>query len=188
ILAQEKNANEASRLGMNITLTNTVRGVSVTGVYWYSPAQDDSIPVTQRQTDQCIDALVQAILNNQDVRENTTTKQFRNRWADGATYYKPREIRAVAHELLDIMISVHCNGWTKHIYDKDQRALIQKTMNFSFQERFDAVVELLKCSKTSCQQAMKGERHYALVGNPVELFNRTASNKTSNKTKAGRLA
>jgi hypothetical protein len=41
------------------------------------------------------------------------------------------------------MIDIHHNGWTKPIYDKDMRALIQQTMFMSFKERFDGVHELL---------------------------------------------
>jgi hypothetical protein len=42
------------------------------------------------------------------------------------------------------MIDIHQNGWTKSIFDKDMRELIQQTMFHTFEERFDGVYELLK--------------------------------------------
>lgn len=41
------------------------------------------------------------------------------------------------------MIDIHQNGWTKSIFDKDQRELLQKTMFFTFEDRFNALVDLL---------------------------------------------
>lgn len=41
------------------------------------------------------------------------------------------------------MTDIHRNGWTKVITDRDQRALFQKTMFFTFEDRLNRVVELL---------------------------------------------
>ena len=41
------------------------------------------------------------------------------------------------------MIDIHRNGWTEDIFDKAERASYQKTMFYTFQDRFDAVCELL---------------------------------------------
>jgi hypothetical protein len=41
------------------------------------------------------------------------------------------------------MIDVHQNGWTKTIYDKEECNLYQKTMFYTFEDRFIAVRDLL---------------------------------------------
>jgi hypothetical protein len=41
------------------------------------------------------------------------------------------------------MIDIHRKGWTEDVLDKDERAVYQKTMFYTFQDRFDAVRELL---------------------------------------------
>jgi hypothetical protein len=103
-----------------------------------------------------------------------------------------------------LVIDIHTNGWTKNIFDKAQRAVFQKTMFYTFQDRFEALLELLTVglfpsrtfdlltllqhSKTSCSDIMKGARVYSIVGNPRVLIKRTKTNKKSNKKKADRIA
>ncbi|KAF1846363.1 uncharacterized protein K460DRAFT_284401 [Cucurbitaria berberidis CBS 394.84] len=188
IREQKKQTDPASQLGANVSIVDSANGVTITGVYWKAPTNDDTIPSTQAQINKCVQKLVEAIRNNHECREKDDSKIFQNRWADSATYYTVPEMKAVAQEVMTTMIDVHRNGWTKSIYDKEQRDLLQKTMLFTFKERFDCLVELLMCSKTTCQDLMKGERHYSIIGNPYALTNRTKSNKASNETKEVRIA
>jgi hypothetical protein len=57
----------------------------------------------------------------------------------------------------------------------------------TFQDRFDALLELLKGSKRTCETIMKGERINTIIGNPWELVTRTSSNARSNKAKGETL-
>jgi hypothetical protein len=103
------------------------------------------------------------------------------------------------------MMSVHLNGWTKTILDKDERDSVQLTMYYTFKERFDAVCELLKVrfpspivhfilltnlqvSKTTCRDLMKGHKTYAIIGNPRLLIDRSATNEQQKKGKAHLIA
>ncbi|KAH9862685.1 hypothetical protein J1614_010778 [Plenodomus biglobosus] len=85
------------------------------------------------------------------------------------------------------MIAIHKHGWTKRIYDPDRRDLIQKTMFFTFEDRYEAIREYFKISKTICADILKGERFWSLLGNPVELMKRARMNERQNKNKRARL-
>jgi hypothetical protein len=41
------------------------------------------------------------------------------------------------------MVEIHTNGWTKTIYDKGERENCQVTMFYTFEDRFEALRELL---------------------------------------------
>jgi len=41
------------------------------------------------------------------------------------------------------MKDIHENGWTKAIYDRDERETYQLTMFYTFEDRFNALQELL---------------------------------------------
>ena len=157
------------------------------GVFWKNPNHDHTIPSTDEEINACLDKLVTAIMNNKNCREKNNTKQFNNRWGISATHYAKEELYMAAYEVLTAIINIHRHGWTKPIFDQEQRNLFQKTMYYTFAERFDGVKELLKVSKTSCNDIMKGERLYSIIGNPVTLIIRTRSNQSSNTNKAKRI-
>lgn len=65
-----------------------------------SPRSDVTIPTTPEQKQAVIKTLVGAISNNIGVRESTTSYSFQNRWADGATYYRPIVFEKLAWGIL----------------------------------------------------------------------------------------
>ncbi|KAL6702791.1 hypothetical protein ACN47E_000927 [Coniothyrium glycines] len=186
---QKQEAELADQMGSNITVTHTsIGGKTMQGVFWKNPEPDATIPTTPEEMETCFTAILLAIMNNKGCRENEDTQQFLNRWGSGAAYYSINELLMVAQEILTTVVDVHRVGWTKSVYDKDQRKMFQKTMYYTFEERFSMLIELLTVSKRSCADIFKGERLYTIVGNPGALITRTKSNKSSNGNKAIRIA
>ncbi|KAF2124456.1 hypothetical protein P153DRAFT_132328 [Dothidotthia symphoricarpi CBS 119687] len=158
------------------------------GVFWTAPPRDNTIPDSQEAKDIYHEQLIVAIYNNTGCIETETSKSYQNRWGDDAKFYTRCEIEAAALEILSLAIEIHQIGWTKPIFDGHMREEIYKTMFFSFQERFDALISLLTISKNTCEALMKCERLHAVVGNPWLLDKRVRSNKASNGKKASRIA
>ncbi|KAH9861065.1 hypothetical protein IAQ61_010801, partial [Plenodomus lingam] len=154
----------------------------------FHPTDDPSIPNSQNQHDTHVSGLVSAMRNNKGCLESNTTEEFITRWQDDATYYTYAELHTAADELVTEMTKIHKEGWKKPIYDSGRRELYRKTIYFTFNDRYEAVREYLKCSKTICADIMKGERFWSLLGNPTELMKRAMTNQRSNKTKGIRLS
>ncbi|KAL1798471.1 hypothetical protein ACET3X_002508 [Alternaria dauci] len=185
---QRGQKSAAKQMGESVTLSQTDTGIHIGGVYWTAPADDSTIPSSPAEINACIDALTKAMQNRENCREKTTTGQYRNRWMEGSTYYSEDQFKAAARDLVLAMIEIHKNGWTKTIYDKGERENCQVTMFYTFEDRFEALRELLHCSKTTCQDILKGSRFHTIIGNPRTLTFRTATNKNANAHKAGLIA
>ncbi|KAG9194415.1 hypothetical protein G6011_04450 [Alternaria panax] len=189
VLKKQRSQNSAAkRMGESVTISQTETGLEIKGVYWTAPADDNTIPSSPAKINACIDQLTRAIQNKENCREKTTTGQYRNRWSAESTYYSEDHFKAAARELVLAMVDIHNDGWTKTIYDKGERENCQATMFYTFEDRFKALRELLHCSKTTCQDILKGTRFYTIIGNPRTLTFRTATNKTANAHKAGLIA
>ena len=66
--------------------------------------------------------------NNKSCKEVDNSRQFQNRWVDGATYFSDEESAFAAWSGIDLMIDIHVNGWTQAIMDSTLRDQMQKTM------------------------------------------------------------
>ncbi|KAF7674845.1 hypothetical protein GT037_007605 [Alternaria burnsii] len=189
VLKEQRNQTSAAKqMGKSVTISQTDTGTHIGGVYWTAPADDNTIPSSPTEINTCIATLTKAIQNRENCREKTTTGQHRNRWLAGSTYYSEDQFKAAARDLVLAMVEIHTKGWTKTIYDKSERENCQVTMFYTFEDRFEALCELLHCSKTTCQDILKGTRFYTIIGNPRTLTSRTATNKTANAHKAGLIA
>ncbi|KAA8621384.1 hypothetical protein PtrSN002B_005920 [Pyrenophora tritici-repentis] len=188
ISKQKKEDGVAEKMGSDVRIISTATGYHIGGVYWQAPACDTTIPSSPAEISEYVDMLVKAILNNQGCRERENRQQFLNRWGTGSSFYTIFEVEAAAREVILGMKEIHENGWTKAIYDKDERECYQQTMFYSFADRFTAIHELLMHSKTTCKDVMKGTKFYAIIGNPRVLSKRTKMNVHSNSRKAVRIA
>ncbi|KAH6883353.1 hypothetical protein BKA58DRAFT_435097 [Alternaria rosae] len=198
ILAIEKQARVAikkfqnkisisGQMGESITLTRTNTGVVFGGTMWMAPANDGTIPTSDKEIKARVDALERAMCNTTNVREKTGTGASKNRWSLNSDYYTPEEFNAAAGLLVKELINIHTKGWTKQIFDKNERDQCQVTMFYTFEDRFEGLRELLEKSKTSVQDIMKGSRFFTIIANPRLLINRTATNRTANVNKAGQI-
>ena len=85
------------------------------------------------------------------------------------------------------MINIHTKGWNKHIGDRSLRESLRKTRDWTFTDRLGEVIELLKVSKRTCEDLLKGDDPHAIIGVPEMLLKRTKSNESSNKRKGERI-
>ncbi|KAI4709901.1 hypothetical protein J4E89_005130 [Alternaria sp. Ai002NY15] len=198
ILDKEKQARAAIRklkekfsidgqMGESITMVRTNTGVEFSGTMWKAPANDTSIPTTEVEIKACVDALDTAMHNVVNIREKADVKSSNNRWNSKSKYYFPEEYNAAAGLLVKELIKIHTDGWTKQIFDSNEREQCQLTQFYTFEDRFEGLRELLHYSKTSCQDIMKGSRFYTIIANPRNLIHRTATNKTANVNKGNQI-
>jgi hypothetical protein len=85
------------------------------------------------------------------------------------------------------MTDIHTKGWSKHIGDKSLREALRKTRDWTFEVRLAQVNDLLKVSKRTCEDLLKGDDPHAIIGVPDLLLKRTKSNESSNKRKGERI-
>ncbi|KAI4688236.1 uncharacterized protein J4E84_005167 [Alternaria hordeiaustralica] len=198
ILEKEKQARAAIRklkaktsmdgqMGESITMVRTNTGVEFSGTMWKAPANDMTIPTTEKEIKACVDALDVAMHNVLNIREKADVKSSNNRWNSESKYYFPEEYNAAAGLLVKELIKIHTDGWTKQIFDQNEREQCQLTQFYTFEDRFEGLRELLHYSKTSCQDIMKGSRFYTIIANPRNLIHRTATNKTANVNKGQQI-
>ncbi|KAE8833498.1 hypothetical protein P3342_006767 [Pyrenophora teres f. teres] len=189
VISMQKRKHElAETMGSDVKIISTPTGSVIGGVYWKAPAYDITIPSSPAEVSEHVNTLVLAISNNEGCRERGNRQQFLNRWGTGSSFYTIFEVEAAAREVILAMKDIHENGWTKAIYDKDERECYQMTMFYTFSDRFKALHELLMHSKTTCKDIMKGTKFYAIIGNPRMLSKRTEMNVHSNSRKAVRIA
>ncbi|KAI4615823.1 hypothetical protein J4E80_006242 [Alternaria sp. BMP 0032] len=198
ILEKEKQARAAIRklkaktsmdgqMGESITMVRTNTGVEFSGTMWKAPANDATIPTTEVEIKACVDALDLAMHNVENIREKADITSPNNRWNSASKYYFPEEYNAAAGLLVKELIKIHTDGWTKQIFDQNEREQCQLTQFYTFEDRFEGLRELLHYSKTSCQDIMKGSRFYTIIANPRNLIHRTATNKTANVNKGQQI-
>ncbi|KAI4921122.1 uncharacterized protein J4E92_008107 [Alternaria infectoria] len=198
ILEKEKQARAAIRklkaktsmdgqMGESITMVRTNTGVEFSGTMWKAPANDVTIPTTEDDIKACVNALDLAMHNVENIREKADVKSSNNRWNSESKYYFPEEYNAAAGLLVKELIKIHTDGWTKQIFDQNEREQCQLTQFYTFEDRFEGLRELLHYSKTSCQDIMKGSRFYTIIANPRNLIHRTATNKTANVNKGQQI-
>lgn len=142
---QQLAVTEAGKMGQYATITYNNGGRAVIGgALWYAQGYDPTIPVTQDDEDALFTKMLAAISNNQNCSHSSTSNVFKNRWGNEAKYYTQIELEDAAWDIIQEIKKVHTDGWTYKIRDKHLRETIQETMFWSFQDRFDGVVELLR--------------------------------------------
>lgn len=98
---QKTRAELEKEMGENITISGTLDlGLSVNGVSWKNPAQDNTIPTTQEEVKKLLQDVIDAMKNNIGCREQSTQSQFQNRWGDGAQHFSHEEFSMAAREVL----------------------------------------------------------------------------------------
>lgn len=83
-------------MGESITMVRTNTGVEFSGTMWKAPANDMTIPTTEKEIKACVDALDVAMHNVLNIREKADVKSSNNRWNSESKYYFPEEYNAAA--------------------------------------------------------------------------------------------
>jgi hypothetical protein len=188
IKQQAREHSLAKRLGQDIRVVRESWRVRFEGVYWYAPNNDTSIPTTEADQRACAEQLIAAMRSNQGFAEVSATKISLNRCASESTHYTWEDFESIAWNVVDVMVDIHTNGWTKKLFDQRLRDQVQETMFYTFGDRLDALIQLLAFSKRNCEDLLKLEHLYTTIGDPFELEVLTSSEAASNKNQAKRDA
>ncbi|KAF2002099.1 hypothetical protein P154DRAFT_151256 [Amniculicola lignicola CBS 123094] len=156
-------------------------------VVWNKPEDDRSIPSTNDEERIWVRRVRDAIANNEGVNEKRAGKAFSNRWAEGATYYTLRAFEKRAWRIVKFATTIHRDGWSEEILDSELWASIKATEGWTFDRRLESIITLLSYSKRACEDLLKGDRFFAIVGAPSMLKKRCEDNKRSNTRKEERL-
>ena len=158
-----------------------------TGAAFESPKNDETIPSTNVEQQPYVVRLFASIKATDNVRENTTTATHQNRWGPNATYYTDIDFEMVAWRVVHRVTKLHTRGWSWTASDSAFMKQIMETEGWTFEERIKIICELLKHSKTTCMELLKGEKLLTVTGMPHVLVARTANNQISNKRKADHI-
>jgi hypothetical protein len=156
-------------------------------VLFRCPGGNDTFPISRDARRTHVTELITAIYNNVDTIESMDGPVFKKRWADGAKYYDTVMIERQAWRVLGDVIDLHQNGWTYRIEDPLLWESIQKSKDLTFQERWESIVRLLTKSKRRCDDLMKREKTWNVIGQAGVLAPRTITNKRSNDRKGADL-
>lgn len=149
--------------------------------HWAPPKSNPSIPTTHAEKVALIKELVSAIMNTDNcLTTNSDDAAYQERWGPNSTFYHASQIEVVAWRLLQLMIDIHQRGWSVTLSDPKQRDDVCLSMKFTFSERMNILLKVLRISKSTCEALIKGNRFAELVGCPHVVFERVHGNNSSN--------
>ncbi|KAH6639180.1 hypothetical protein C7974DRAFT_469759 [Boeremia exigua] len=135
---------------------------------WTPPFPDPTIPTTQAERSAYVLLMLNAFLDTSECKDNLTGRSFSKRWTT-SNYYKVEEMEKVCWSLLDFAVRLHTHGpAASSMYCPVTLKKMRKSRKLDFQQRIDAVCNMMKFSKAYCDTLMKGEGIEALVGAPKQ--------------------
>jgi hypothetical protein len=96
---QKKSDSLEKKLGQYVHIDRTGGRVNIDGVYWYAPKDDPSIPRGDQAKRACIQEVVAAMRNYDNIKDSKTTG-VKNRWGPGASYYTREELYACGGDIV----------------------------------------------------------------------------------------
>ncbi|KAF2743739.1 hypothetical protein M011DRAFT_489478 [Sporormia fimetaria CBS 119925] len=133
------------------------------------PKPDPTIPQVLETTQLFVKMVTLAISNTSDIIEKPTNKVIQNRWQPDSTYYTPSDFEALAWRIVAFAIAVHKNGWVCPVRDRLTMERIKKTKKWTFEERIVHICDFLRTSKSACDEMLRMNKFYSIIGNPVAL-------------------
>lgn len=101
---QKKSDSLEEKLGHDVHIDRTGGRVNFDGVYWYAPKDDHSIPRGDQAKRACIQEVVAAMRNYDNIKDSKTAG-VKNRWGPGASYYTREELYACAGDIVVSLIA-----------------------------------------------------------------------------------
>ncbi|KAF2496853.1 hypothetical protein BU16DRAFT_560161 [Lophium mytilinum] len=100
-------------------------------------------------------ALEDAMYNLEDIHDRPTNRLAR--WRPDNAYYDPAAVELAAHRLLERIIKLHMEGWTRPVLDPTQENLFEPEPYLSFKERFEAIRQNLQHWKATAKMVLQGD-------------------------------
>ncbi|OCL09661.1 hypothetical protein AOQ84DRAFT_220543 [Glonium stellatum] len=151
---------------------------------WHTPTSRKPLPSTDAEKQEIVVRLRQAILNTTDTKDKKGSA-YRKRWEDGTSYLVPH-VEHVAWSILEEALNLHQHGFTAPMFDGSQDEAFDKDLKFG--KRIDALENLFKNWKSSCDAVMKGEKIAVYVAAPRHYYHRNGANQKSNARRATTIA
>ena len=164
---------------------------------WRCPTNDLTIPATDEDRASWALELLDAINNTINVFDIPGVA-FAKRWyhplTGPSTFYSDENKEIVCWDIVDLAEHLHRSG-PKVLYSFDKLFWDEtnKTQAWTFQQRMEQIVLLLKFSKGRCESLLANETLHAVVGYPRALLYTANSNAKCNRARqaileAGRAA
>jgi len=164
---------------------------------WRCPTNDVTIPATDKDRASWVLELLDAINNTINVFD-TPGVAFAKRWHHPVTgpsnFYSDESKEIVCWDIVDLAERLHRSGpKVLHSFDKLFWDDTNKTQAWTFQQRMEQIVLLLKFSKGRCESLLANETLHAVVGYPGALLSTASNNAKCNRARqaileAGRAA
>ncbi|KAF2816713.1 uncharacterized protein BDZ99DRAFT_515291 [Mytilinidion resinicola] len=140
-------------------------------------------PPTRTEKVQLVKRLTAAIMNMEGIADNSNHKF--QKWE--RMVYDPIAMEHVAHRLVTRLLSLHLpgpeQGWRAPILDPTDLAPSRYEENLNFQQRFDAIEDLLWHRKAACGSLLDGSLYDATIASPNLRWNSYLMNQHANKNK-----
>lgn len=144
------------------------------------PGPDITIPAKLDQKQLLVKRLLVAICNTNDAIKGP-------RWDEDSEYYTVDQHERLAWRLLELLRELHLYGWTFPVDDKATMTDVLRTKDMTFRERFESVEKYLTVCKRRCEDLLKCDHIYRVIGMPTKLMTDMRSNKTNNEIRQGLL-
>jgi hypothetical protein len=177
---QDGRAEDDSDIKLQYSDHDAMYSAEFTKVLFNSPSPDATIPTTPEEQQEIVKRLIKAIRNTDGVRDIPHKPSFIHRWGKKSKYFSVGDFEKLGWLILRWVVQIHLDGWKYPIWDEKLRKAIQKTAGMTFKERIDAIINLLHHNKRTCEDLLKGEKLFTVIGIPLGLQSRVKQNKTQN--------
>lgn len=148
---------------------------------WRCVSPDLSLPINDTERHQWVAQLL-AAFNDTASCADRPTAAFRRRWVIEPPYYPPEDKEFVCWDILHLAESFHVDGPSAFISFKASFwKYAGRSQLWTFEERIQYVMELLRHSKARCDKLMFGRGLQRVVSNPRLLLMHTKGNARQNR-------
>ncbi|KAF2742370.1 hypothetical protein M011DRAFT_370594, partial [Sporormia fimetaria CBS 119925] len=157
------------------------------GLDWAPPENDDTLPKTDHDRRQIVARLRTAILNREGTGDKDTSPVFIKRWVDTEPdyFYPYKAIEKACWDIVGLAEKLHTEGPRDFpLHDPDFNLKIEKTKDWTFEQRLSLVTQVLHTYKGRCDKVMKGPEMLLLVVAPQEALQTSKTNRVQNDNRA----
>ena len=156
---------------------------------WMPPAPDPSIPQSRQDMKAIVTKLLLAMVSTEFAIDADGDNSFKKRWSQGEPWYSKEKMSLRCWQLVEIAKRLHEEGPSAlqcfdHAYAQKE---FSKTKAWSFEQRINAMANLLATSKRRCDMLLKGDQLDVFVGAPGKLLKTSGQNLPNNKKKGEAL-
>ena len=154
---------------------------------WRCPINDPTIPATDEDRASWVSVLLDSINNTTNVLD-TPGAMFAKRWyhpvTGPSTFHSEEDKETACWDILDLAERLHRMGpCVLHSFDNLFWNEAKKTKAWTFQQRMEQIVLLLKVSKGRCESLLANETSHAIVGYPSALLSAASNNAKCNRAR-----